>query len=528
MPRNRRFTLMPAVLTLLVGLASALPSPAQDADLPAIVRGQADATDEQTQQAIDQLNRLRRNPDLANPLVQAALDRAEHSFDDRQRVSDELDKAALEIAHRIWNRESVNNPGSVTAHPQAERFFGEIPNNAHRVRCRVMVDTSISRWHSTGLYALPGEVVTVEVPEQWVGKGLSIRLSGHHDAIGRRGQWLRPPQSVSVRKPLDAETVEIASRFGGPVYIDTPRQPLNLGRATVVVRGATEAPIFIVGKHDTPTWRDFRDYPGPYAELVGEKCILSVPSDWVRDLEDPAGLMRYWDRVVELHDELAGTAHLRTSPERINVDIQISAGLYHAGYPLQGPQGQSRNLVDLEALQREGSWGWFHELGHEAQRRPDTAWGWNNCYTFDGSVECTVNLFTAHAMDKLGFDSRAGGWGWSSHADQVAERAKKAVESGGYQQVGVGEKLAMWLQLRDAFGWEKIGAVLAGYSKDQDENPGALPKDEQDERDQFALRMSRAVGHNLVPFLRDTWKLPISAGVEEQVADLPGWMPEGF
>ena len=48
-------------------------------------------------------------------------------------------------------------------------------------------------------------------------------------------------------------------------------------------------------------------------------------------------------------------------------------GLLHAGYPIQGPTWASEDLVDLAKLSRSGNWGYFHELGHEMQRRPDKA-----------------------------------------------------------------------------------------------------------------------------------------------------------
>ncbi len=501
---------------------------AQAQDHARVVRDPGSATAEQRAEAIEALQAQRRRPNPEDPLVIAALERAETLFADGRPVRDELGKAVLRVAHRLWNRQDDASLDALTPHPQAGRWFGELPADAPRIAREIGLDTAVGRWHSTGLYAAPGEVITVTVPDALVGKNVRVRLSGHHDDLGRRGTWRRPPGPISVAKRIDANTLRIGSRFGGAVYLDFGRRPLKLGTVRVQIKGAVEAPIFIAGRHDNDAWQAaLRDKPAPYAELVGERVILSVPSAWVRELDDAAGLVAYWDNVMKLHDELAGTAHLRTSPERINVDVQISAGLYHAGYPMQGAQGQSRNLVDFETLKQKGTWGWFHELGHEAQRRPDTAWSWDNPYTFDGSVECTVNLFTTHAMDTLGITDR-GGWSWTGDPEQVAQRAKRGIEGGGYTQVGVGEKLAMWLQLRDAFGWEPIGAYLKTYSDDQDEDPARLPKNEQAERDAFAMRMSKAVGKNLVPFIRDTWKLPVSDEVEAQLKDLKVWQPEGF
>lgn len=519
-----RFAIGPIALAVCLLLSLS----AMGQDLAAVVRDPASASGEMKTQAVERLNAMRRQIDADDPLVITALERAETLFADGQPVRDELDRAVLVVANRHWLRQGSDDPATVTAHPMAEAWFGAIPDDAQRVTRRVTIDTATDRWHSTGLYAVPGEVVTIHVPEAMVGVGAKVRLSGHRDDIRRRDRWDRTPLAVSVTRDLDGETVQIASRFGGAVYIDLGRDADGHGRQTFTIDGVIEAPMFVLGRDTNTRWqRQLRERPAPYAELVGEKVILSVPAEWVRSIDDMAGLLRFWDRVVDRHDALGGMAHLRTSPERINVDVQISAGLYHAGYPMQGAQGQSRNLVDLPTLAAHGSWGWFHELGHEAQRRPDTAWGWDNPYTFDGSIECTVNLFTVHAMQTLGLETQ-GGWAWTATAEGVAERARQGIEQGGYQQVGVGHKLAMFLQVRDAFGWDPICETLTSYSTDQDEDPSRLPADEQAERDEMALRLSRATGHNLVPFLRDLWKLPISEGIEAQVGGLPAWMPEGF
>jgi hypothetical protein len=296
----------------------------------------------------------------------------------------------------------------------------------------------------------------------------------------------------------------------------------------VKFENALLAPTFVRGHTTVDNWQNTqRKHPAPYAEFVGQNVAISFPADWIRDLDDPAPLMEYWDRVVGLHDELGGYTKMRRMPERINVDCQISAGLFHAGYPTQGPQTQCRGVVDLAKLKSTGNWGWFHELGHEAQRRPDKAWSWNNPYTFDGSIEVTVNLFSAHAFDQLGMQLR-GGWTWTASAEAVAEKATKFLAQGKtYAEGGAGDKLAMHLQIRHAFGWDVYRKVLASYSRDHDENPARLPKGEQAERDAWLVRMSQATGHNLAPFYGKTWGIPLSPEAVEKVAKLPAWNGSG-
>jgi hypothetical protein len=442
-------------------------------------------------------------------------------------VKDEDEKLILKRAGDYLNNLP---PEQVPAHPSAEDLYGSIPQNAPRLTRDVQIDPAVVRWHSTGLYAVPGKVVTLVFPDEWVGKGLNVQLSGHRDGIPFvKKPVMRTPTAPARKFPVDGKTVKIAGAYGGAVYIDTGNEPRDGKPFTVRIGNVIEAPYFVLGKTDVKKWKNsLRKAPAPYAEFVSGRVAFSFPSEWVRDMDDPTGLLAYWDRVVELHDELGGMAHTRHGPERVNVDVQISVGLFHAGYPMQGPQKQCRGMVDLDDLKTRGNWGWFHELGHEAQRRPDKAWGWNNPYTFDNSTEVTVNLFSAHAMDRLEMNDRRG-WTWTADSATVVEQARKALEKEKpYAELGAGDKLAMYLQLRDAFGWEPIQTVLASYSDDQNSNPEVLPQEDDAKRDEFLIRVSKATGHNLAPFMKNLWRVPVSDAAVLQVKDLPVWMPDEF
>lgn len=415
------------------------------------------------------------------------------------------------------------------AHPRAADLYGAIPNDAPRVTRSVPVSPSVVRWQATGLYAAPGEVVKLEFPQAWVNQGLKVQISGHRDRIPLKKALLRLPSSPARSFPVNQKTLQVAAAFGGAIYIDLGNQQRKGDAFHVKVSNALVAPYFVLGKSKVSDWKSsLRHAPAPYAELVSDRIALSFPSEWIRDIEDPTALLEYWDHVVALHDELGGMAHTRFGPERVNVDVQISVGLFHAGYPAQGPQKQCRGVVDLKKLKTQGNWGWFHEMGHESQRRPDKAWSWNNPYTFDSSIEVTVNLFSAHAMDRMKMMDR-GGWSWTASPEKVTARAQQALSSKkSYPKMGAAEKLAMYLQLRDQFGWLAIQKVLTSYSADQDQRPGSLPKENQAKRDLFLVKMSKATGKNLTPFMQDIWGIHFSPEAVAQVKALPVWVPEGF
>jgi hypothetical protein len=463
-----------------------------------------------------------------------------------------LQKAAVSYSERVLGRDDKGNlkviksetgkhilgiagdylhelpPREVPPHAAAQAIYGSIPEGAVRVTSEVAINPRRVRMHSTGFYAAPGDVVVIEVPEKWTQRGLRIHISGHRDNIPLKKNLVRTPRSPARIFTVVQTRTEVAAAYGGALYVDTGSEPIDAVPFQVKFENVLLAPTYVRGHTTLDNWQTTqRTHPAPYAEFVGENVAISFPADWIRDLDDPAPLMEYWDGVVDLHDKLGGYTEMRKMPERINVDCQISAGLFHAGYPTQGPQSQCRGVVDFVKLKSTGNWGWFHELGHEAQRRPDKAWSWNNPYTFDGSIEVTVNLFSAHAFDQLGMQLR-GGWGWTANAEAVAEKAAKFLAQGKtYADGGAGDKLAMHLQIRHAFGWDVYRKVLASYSRDHDENPARLPKGEQAERDAWLVRMSQATGHNLSTFYGKTWGIPLSPEAMEKVAKLPTWNGSG-
>ena len=427
-------------------------------------------------------------------------------------VSDSFDQAMLLRELSILEALPLDD---VVEHRSAEGCFGAI-GSADRVSETVAIDTTRTRWHSTGLYAAPGEIVTVTAPAAVIGEGYLVRISGHVDNIAGRGTWSRMPR-VSRSFALDAETIEIASPFGGALYVDIGAEPTDAA-FDVTFADAVEAPHFVLGDTTDAVWiADERDLPAPYAELESEHCTISVSSSLVDTVDNMEAVMTHWDDVVTHQDTLANHGHLRSMAERMNIDVQISAGLLHAGYPTQGPDWASLDIADTESLYASGTWGWYHELGHEAQRRPDKSWGWDNPYTFDGAVEATVNIFTSYAYDQIGQPSR-GGWSWTGERVDVMQRALDTTSASTFADLGVGDKLAMYLQLRDGFGWATWTDVFTLYN-----DAAEQPDDEQAERDLFLNRWSEVSGHDLSLFMVTYWGL-VATPSDATVA-LPPWLP---
>ncbi len=270
----------------------------------------------------------------------------------------------------------------------------------------------------------------------------------------------------------------------------------------------------MLGRPSAEEWRAARVAPAPWGELESRKVIVSVPSDVLRTLEDPAELMRFWDRISDAHAELARIDPLPPRPHRFVADMQISAGYMHSGYPIMTHLDAAEDMVSLDRLKR-GSWGLLHELGHNHQE-PE--------WTFDGTGEVTVNLFSLHAIDTI-CEPKAGHRGHPG-VDTPPSLARHLEKGAPFEDWKRDPFLAlhMYVQLQRAFGWETFKRVFAEYrSLPRDQRP----RNDDEKRDQWMVRFSRACGRNLGPFFV-AWGVPTSAAARASIADLPGWMPEDW
>ena len=320
-----------------------------------------------------------------------------------------------------------------------------------------------------------------------------MQIGCHSDRLWGKDAWRRAPEIVH-RVPLKTTRTQIASGFGGLVYLVVPRN-CRVESFEATVSGAVESPRFKLGETDDAAWRkQLRFARGPWAELEGAKVIITVPSAACRNLKNPTELMRFWDDVLDACADLATWPRERERPERIVVDEQISAGYMHSGHPVMMHMDVAEVLVDLERIKTNGHggvWGFFHELGHNHQ---------SGDWTFDGTGEVTVNLFTMYVYDTLlgGFpkDRRLDSPSWRKQVDTYF-REGASFENWKQRPFLA---LVMYMQLQEAFGWDAYKRVFAEY---RDLPKEERPKDDAEKRDRWMIRFSKTVGKNLGPFFRN-------------------------
>jgi hypothetical protein len=396
------------------------------------------------------------------------------------------------------------------AHPAAAAYPGLPPAGAPRGARVLTVDLDVPRWHSTGLYAAAGEPVTVELPAGADTLKLRLRIGATTCDNTRHDHWERAPK-VDEEVPLTNRTTTVASPFGGLLYVVVPDRAEGDGtRIKIALRNACRAPWFKVGRDSLDAWRsDIRSAPAPWAELESGKIILTVPSDAVRTLDDPAALLAFWERVEDTDARLTAiNPEGRRYAERYSADVQLCAGWMHAGYPIMIPVSTAKDLVSLKTLQTKGDWGLFHEMGHNHQ---------NSDWTFEGTGEVTVNFFTLYALEHLcGIPPRKTRMGEASIQKQVRTWAAQ----GKPHDVWCKEPflaLEMFVRLQQAYGWQAFEKLFAEYRTLSKEE---RPKNDGEKRDQWAVRLSRLTGQNIAAVF-DAWAVPISDAARSACSGYP-------
>jgi len=408
-----------------------------------------------------------------------------------------------------------SGPETARRAPGVEAFPGDVPEDAERLSRSLSLDPVVPGWHSTGLYAVAGESVIARTTEG-SSEGWSLRIGAHTDSIAQHAGWMRWP-SVSRRFDLTGGETRVASPFGGLIYLEPG--PRARGPLRLEIAGGVQAPYFdLRSPASERDWKALRAAPAPWAEIAGELLILTVPSEAVRGLADPAPVAEFWDAVMRAHYRLAGRP-LPTRPERFVADVQISVGYMHSGYPImtgldvtRPSAGHPLGLVlDVERLRKEGSWGHFHELGHNLQR-PE--------WTFSGTGEVTCNLFALHAGEKLcGIDPWSNPW-LESQKSLAGPYFEKGAPFEAWQG-SPGLALLMYAEVQHAFGWDPFYAVLGEY---ETLSPEERPETDQEKRDQWMVHLSRAVQRDLGPFF-ERWGLPISPAARNRTSGFEEWTP---
>lgn len=258
---------------------------------------------------------------------------------------------------------------------------------------------------STGLYAAPGELVLIDVPQG--DYALSVQIGAWTDNLTNIQNAPRDPIVVS-RTQLAPGRNYVRNLYGGHIYIFAGRpvaQPLDLVFTNVV-----KSPDFVLGKTSDADWKAMiQKSCVPYLELRSENLIFVVPREYCisRPIPSPTDLMKEWDDALNLdYYQWEGLQENPANPIdkapllpwRVVQDIKPSVGYGHSGFPIvtYNDYGWYNEFTDISQIRGGGAWGTFHEMGHNNQQ--PRYWSWSSL----GETTCNLFVFkVAHRQSTM-------------------------------------------------------------------------------------------------------------------------------
>lgn len=398
-------------------------------------------------------------------------------------------------------------------HPWAATFPGVPAQGAAAVDTTVDVETTFKRGRPLGLYAAPGEVVTLSFPAEHVGKGLRVRVGDYHDALGSIEdvtQWRRAPKLFAVRD-VDAPTLKVGAGLGGSLYLEVPDDYAD-GSVRVRVEGALPQAVYSRGVSDVQAFKAAVRGPAPVALLEERgKVRLVVPSSAAREVSAPDEVMAFWTGFYDAHARLAHEPAPRRYESHWLFDPQVGFGYANASSDRINHPALAVGWALRTKTGDEDWWLFAHELGHQFQTAD---------WTGGGITEVAVNLFSMYTIN---FYINSGGErGSAGFKDDMIDHASLLGLS--WESAGLFERLELYRQLVFEFGWPVFERVFASYYDE------AYPREVYGGHlDGFAIRFSAISGRDISGFLK-RWGYPLTAQAEATIASfsLPGWSPPGW
>jgi len=210
-------------------------------------------------------------------------------------------------------------------------------------------------YRPTGLYAAPGDIITITIPTSLVGKiGVTI---GQDDAVKL---WFNP---------LTKAVNTIASPYGGLiiVYLKDIEATTNEGMFDVKIDNAVQAPYFSLGINSNEDWNKLKKYSPPFAVLrIPGQMHIYIQTKYLQTITDMVARMKDWKVTMDILDDLVGIPlNIQPGEEQFHYDPTRGGGVRHqvcaGGGKSEADSAYWQKFVDYKNKHPTVV---FHELGH--------------------------------------------------------------------------------------------------------------------------------------------------------------------
>lgn len=226
-------------------------------------------------------------------------------------------------------------------------FPGDVPRNYNMNEVHsVSIVVNETGWYTTGFWLPAGIVSTVKFQNKPT-IPLSVQIGMHTDILlSKNGPWNRWPM-VTLSYDLDEKTTEIATPFGGIVYIVcTEKQPIDVELEFTIDHVCTY-PRFSI--YDLSLWKSTKRQGFHWCEIESRRLIITSP---VIDVDGPPSIQEVCENLDYLIDR--AVKFVGGDPDvvfRLVFDVETSENTPICGYPIIFPVASLNSFTSKQMNQ---------------------------------------------------------------------------------------------------------------------------------------------------------------------------------
>ena len=230
----------------------------------------------------------------------------------------------LERSMVFWENTIVNavDPNLMFVHPWAPQVEPNTPRVSKTLTVNAPKNHRGEFYVDTGLYAPPGETITVKCPPEMVGKGIMMvvnHLLPKYSIVDNLKIGLRyMPLTGPAKMEVNQEALSAVHIHGGLVIFIVPHG-VSVDSAKVEFDGVVEAPHYVLGETTKQQWDKIKHRGAPWGTIVSDRVVITAHTRMLRAIPDIEKLARLWrDMMFYEADFYVSLKGLR--PYRVNME----------------------------------------------------------------------------------------------------------------------------------------------------------------------------------------------------------------